>query len=332
MPIDPTKLTLVREQKHETPLLSCAYDPTGRFVLAGGRDAKLVCLDLAKNEKQTLDGHAGWIGAVVRAGAESTLSADQQGRVIAWNCAGELPVERWRIEAHSGTILGLAASADGERFATSDRDGVVRVWRTTDGERLHELPKNEHPTYAVAWHADGKRLFVADRQPQKPRLKAWDWQSSRELWSVDVPELSGYRSVEDIEWGGIRGLAASPEGRWIVAVGRAGYDGPASALVYDAENGKLVRKLASTLKGFCYAARFHAQGFFVAAAGDVAKGEFRVWNPEQDASLHEQPAAGPCQSLDIHPGGAELVVVKAIGKQSYPDSGELATYRLENGE
>ncbi|MBL8829070.1 MAG: hypothetical protein JNM18_18960, partial [Planctomycetaceae bacterium] len=173
MTIDPLKSKLATEFKHETPLLSCAFDASGRFLLAGGRDRGLVLVDLANAEKSSLAGHESWVNVMSRAG-ELLLTGDYVGRVIAWDCSGKVPQPRWTIEAHPSTIYGLAVSADGKSFATSDRDGGVRVWQTVDGKRLHELPRIEHPVYCVAWLPDGKRLATADRQPQKPRVKVWD--------------------------------------------------------------------------------------------------------------------------------------------------------------
>ncbi|MCE9530415.1 MAG: hypothetical protein K8T89_04680 [Planctomycetes bacterium] len=326
MAIDPSKSKLATEHKHESPLLSCAFDPTGRFLFAGGRDRGVVIVNLASNKKNTLTGHESWVGVMERAAGNLVLTGDFVGRLIAWDCSGAEPKQRWSAEAHASTICGLSVSADGKSFATADRDGIVRVWQTSDGKRLHELPRIEHPVYGVALHPDGKRLVTADRQPQKPRIKVWDIASGKEQLAIDLAELSGYRRVEDIEWGGIRGLTVSPDGKQIVACGRTGYDGPASAYVFDVNTGKQQRKLASTLKGFYYAVKFHPQGFLMTTGGDVGKGEFRAWNPEKDASLADVATPGPCTSIDIHPDGKRFAVTQTIGKGSYPDSGTLIVY------
>lgn len=246
--------------------------------------------------------------------------------MIAWDCAGKAPEQRWTAESHPVAVQGLSVSADGKSFATGDRDGTVRVWQASDGKRLHELPGIDHPVTAVAWHPDGKRLFTADRRPKKPRVKLWDVATGKEQFSIDVAELSGYRRVEDIEWGGVRGLGASPDGKHVVACGRSGYNGPMCAMVYDADTGKLHRKQTSALKGFYYAVTFHPQGFFVAAGGDIGKGEVRNWNPSKDTSLADAATPGPCTGLDIHPDGKRFAATQTVGKGSYPTAGVLAVY------
>jgi hypothetical protein len=114
-----------------------------------------------------------------------------------------------------------------------------------------------------------------------------------------------------------------------MACGRAGYDGPASMLLYDITSGKLHRKLSSTLKGFCYSARCHRDGFVMAASGEIAKGEFRAWKTDQDKSLADTATAGPCTALDIHPDSTRFAITQAIGKSSYPETGVLAIYEWQ---
>jgi len=326
MTIDPAKTQQVAEHKHESPLLCCAFDPSGRFVLAGGRDRNVVCVDVVSGKKSTLEGHETWISSVVRSGSEIVLTADFAGHVIAWDCTGDSPRQRWNIAAHENTIYSLAASSDGKLFATGDRDGTIRIWQTSDGQRTREITGLVHPVYGVAFHPDGKQLLSADRQPRKPRLTLWELATGNALRGIEVSQLSAYRRVEDIEWGGIRGITISPDGKTLVAVGSNEYSGPACALLFEATTGELKRKLASTLKGFYYSAQFHPQGFLMTAGGDVAKGEIRTWSPEKEESLANHPTPGPCTAIDIHPDGRRFAVTQTIGKGSYPDSGTLTLF------
>lgn len=326
MNIDPAKPHQTSEHKHDSPLLCCAFDPSGRFILAGGRDRGVVCLNFATGSKTMLEGHQTWVGSIVRTAADLVLTADYAGHVIAWDCSGDTPKLRWNIKTHPNTIYSLAASTDGKLFATGDRNGTIRIWQTSDGQRVQEIAGLVHPIYGVAFHPDGKQLVTADRQPQKPRLKLWELATGKELLSIEVSQLSAYRRVEDIEWGGIRGITISPEGKTLVACGSNGYSGPACALLFDFTTGELKRKLVSTLKGFCYAAQFHSQGFLITVGGDIAKGELRIWNPDKDDSLANVPTTGPCKAIDIHPDGRRFAIAQTLGKGSYPDSGVLTQF------
>ena len=326
MPVDPAKTKLIIEHKHEVPLMSCVFSPNGGHLLAGGRDPGIACIDVASGKKTALAGHDSWVGDMVRGADDLVLTSDYVGHVIAWDCSGDLPKLRWNIEAHPGTIRALAVSADGKTFATGDRDGAVKLWQSVDGKLLRELPRNEHPIYGLALHPDGKRIITADRQPKKPTIRVCDITSGNELIKIEVPELSGYRNVEDIEWGGIRSLTLTPDGAHIIVGGRGGYDGPATLLLYQTESGKLHRKLASTMKGFSYTIRCHRDGFLMAASGEIAKGEFRAWHRDQDKSLADTATPGPCTCLDIHPDHQRFAITQAIGKSSYPETGVIAFY------
>jgi WD40 repeat protein len=324
---DPAKVKPEGEHAVEMPLMSCAFDPGGRFLFAGGRDRGLVILDLEKKETRILTGHESWIGSLARGADGVVLSADYSGRVIAWDCQGPEPKPRWTIEAHPATILDLAVSPDGASFATADRDGLVRIWKTMDGQRIGELPSIEFPAYGVALHPDGQRIITADRQPQKPRIQVWDIATGVERLSIEVPELSGYRRVEDIEWGGIRSLELSPDGRRLVACGRNGYDGAGAAILYDSASGKQERQLVSALKGgFIYQARFHPDGQLLTAGGDLGKGELQCWDPDKGVSLAKLSTSGPGTALDLHPDGFRIAVALTTGKGSYPDAGKIALF------
>ncbi|MBL9152550.1 MAG: hypothetical protein JNK37_08700 [Verrucomicrobiales bacterium] len=330
MPIDPKKATPAGEFPVATPLLSVAFDASGRFLLAGGRDHGLVAVDLGAQKVETLAGHDSWIGNLARAEGGLVISADYAGRVIAWDCAGSQPEVRWTLEAHPATIYALAVSPDGKSFATADRDGLVRVWHSNDGTPAGELPRIAHPAYGVALHPDGKRVVTADRQPQKPRLLVHDLASGRELLAIEVAQLSGYRRVEDIEWGGIRAMILSPDGGQIVACGRKGYDGTGGAIVFDTTTGKEIRQLASPLKGgFCYGARFFPQdGSLLTVGGDLGKGELRFWGATDGTDRGAIEIAGPGMAFDLHPDGRQVAVAMNVGKGSYPDSGRIALYRF----
>jgi WD40 repeat protein len=328
MPITaPDKPNLVAEFKTDMPLMSCGFDAGGRFLFAGGRDAGLFVVDLAVKKTSVLAGHESWIGSIARAADGLMLSADQAGRVIAWDCSGSAPKQKWSVAASPSTIYGLSVAADGRSFAVADRDGAVRLLHTQDGRPMRNLPRLDQPAYGVALFPDGRRCATADRMPKKPRVIVREIESGKQTLVVEVPELSGYRNVEDFEWGGVRAVGVSTDSRHVVACGRNGYDGVAGALVYDAETGKLIHKLDSALKGgFAYGVRFHPQGFLAIAAGDLGKGEIGCWDPEKGASLLTIATTGPCMALDLDASGRRLAAAQAIGKQSYPDSGLIAVY------
>ena len=99
MNIDPAKTIQVAEHKHDAPLLSCAFDPSGRVLLAGGRDRRILCLQVAAGTTAVLEGHESWVGNVLRAGAD--------GYVLKQSAASEL-LQAIRATAARGQYLDSA--------------------------------------------------------------------------------------------------------------------------------------------------------------------------------------------------------------------------------
>ena len=59
--IDPTGTKLLREFKHEIPLMSCVIDPTGRWCFAGGRSRKIYLTNINSGATEALDDHESWV-------------------------------------------------------------------------------------------------------------------------------------------------------------------------------------------------------------------------------------------------------------------------------
>ena len=61
-------------------------------------------------------------------------------------------------EAQSGTIEGVAFSADGSQVATGSTGGEVRIYDTQDGKRLASMQGDAVGVFAVSFHPNGKQL------------------------------------------------------------------------------------------------------------------------------------------------------------------------------
>lgn len=61
-------------------------------------------------------------------------------------------------EAQSGTIEGVAFSADGSQFATGSTGGEARIYNTEDGKRLASMQGDAVGVFAVSFHSDGTQL------------------------------------------------------------------------------------------------------------------------------------------------------------------------------
>ncbi|MCE2413970.1 hypothetical protein J4G07_08200 [Candidatus Poribacteria bacterium] len=61
-------------------------------------------------------------------------------------------------EAQSGTIEGVAFSADGSQFATGSAGGEARIYNTEDGTRLASMQGDAVGVFAVSFHPNGTQL------------------------------------------------------------------------------------------------------------------------------------------------------------------------------
>jgi WD40 repeat protein/DNA-binding SARP family transcriptional activator len=62
------------------------------------------------------------------------------------------------LTAHDGAVTGVAFSHDGARLATAGQDGVVGIWRTDTGTRIHDVAVAGDNAQAPAFSADDRSV------------------------------------------------------------------------------------------------------------------------------------------------------------------------------
>jgi len=167
MAAQPEKTHVAKELKHGKPLVSCRFDPAGRFVFAGSEDDSVQRWDLnadpAKVKPVTFTSHDGWVFALaVSKDGQTLLTGGTDGKLIWWPAAANAPKPLRALAAHKGWVRGMAVSPDGTQLATCGNDHKVRLWSLADGKPQLDLPGHAKPVYRVAYTADGKHLVSAD--------------------------------------------------------------------------------------------------------------------------------------------------------------------------
>jgi WD40 repeat protein/serine/threonine protein kinase len=139
----------------------------------------------------------------------SEEETEQQRRPIIANLAawyGRLPLLR-SLLSHSNPVLAAAFLPDGQRVATLDGSGCLRVWDTSgalQSERSLEL---------------GKHLFAAAFSPDSHWLATAGDDEVVRIWNVETGEcLHTLHPPEKQHLGSIRAVAISPLG-WVAAAG-----------------------------------------------------------------------------------------------------------------
>ena len=181
------------------------------------------------------------------------------------------------MRGHSGQVQAVAWSPDGERLASADRQGFVKVWGLAGGKDkpLFETGPIDGGVGALAWSLDGKHLAAVCRG----KVRLWDGRSYREEPGLETdgdslaasPTATGgdimARQVVLDTW--IASLTWSPDGSHL-ALG----DVQGKLQIWDVASGK---KSAGAQQGGVHSAAWSPHGNRLASVGGY--GVITVWDP-----------------------------------------------------
>jgi WD40 repeat protein len=311
--IDPTRTHLVQELRHNSPLLGCRFDPSGRFVFAGAQDNTIQRWELAGGNRVSLAGHRSWARALAFQPAQrKLLSGDYAGRVLIWSLDAAAPTPERTIEAHRGWVRAIAVSPNGEQFATCGNDNLVKLWSFTTGELVRELPGHQWHVYNVAYHPAGTHLVSADLHGN---VKDWDLSTGREVRSLDATVLFRYDPTFRADHGGVRSMAFSRDGSLLACAGItnvtnafAGVGQPAVVLFsWQSGQRQQVLRPQAAFQGTAWGVDFHGSGF-IAGVGGGNGGALWFWRPDQANSFHTMTLPTNARDLHLHPDGRRLAI------------------------
>jgi WD40 repeat protein len=304
---------MVQELRHNSPLFSCRFDPSGRFVFAGAQDNTIQRWELAGARKVALTGHRSWVRALAFVTAPRQLiSGGYDGRVIWWQADGDAPAPLRTIDAHRGWVRAASVSPDGRLLATCGNDLLVKVWSTADGTLVRELSGHAWHVYNVAFHPDGQHLVSADLHGV---VKQWDHARGTLVRGLDAGVLFRYDPVFRADHGGVRSMAFNRDGSLLACAGItdvtnafAGIGRPAVVL-FDWQSGQRRHLLRprENFNGTAWGVGFHPSGF-LAGAGGGNGGALWFWRPDQAQSFHTLTLPTNARDLDLHPDGRRLAV------------------------
>lgn len=313
--IDPAQTRLAQEFKHGSPLIGCRFDPSGRFVVAGAQDNRLVRWELDGGKKTELVGHQSWVRALAFHD-KLLFSADYTGKVLVWEIEAETPTPVRTIEAHRGWVRALAVSGDGRTLASCGNDALVKLWSIPDGKPLGQLAGHQSHVYNVAFHPDHSRLASADL---KGVVKDWDLARGKDdgrlVRDLDASVLYKYDPVFRADHGGVRSMAFRPDGSLLACAGITGVTnafagvGKPAVVLFDWPAGKLTHLLVSkeAFQGTMWGVVFHPAGFVAGAAGGSG-GALFFWKPAQPQAFHTVKLPNNARDLDLHPDASRLAV------------------------
>jgi len=315
--IDPAKTVVGTQWPSPTPLISCRFDPLGRYAFAGGQDNKVYRWDVATGTQTALTGHESWVRAIAfHPNGETTYTADYAGRMLWWPTAAEAPQPTRTIEAHRGWVRAIAVSPDGATIATAGNDHLVRLWSTADGAPLGELAGHACHVYNLAFLPAGGQLASADL---KGIVKHWDLSTMAEVRQLDASPLHKFDAGFQADIGGARSMAFSADGKYLACGGItnvsnafAGVGNPV-AVLFDWAEGKAVQQHVSSggVQGNVWGLAFHPDGYLVGAVGGTGGGHLFFWKPDAPGEAFHFPLPNTARDMHLHADNLRLAVAHA---------------------
>lgn len=327
----PEKTHVAKELKYGKPLVSCRFDPTGKFVFAGSEDDTIQRWDLsadpAKAKPVSFTAHDGWVFALAVSKDGKTLySGGTDGKLIWWP-AGDVAVDADEnkkpkpartVATGHGWVRSIAVSPDGKHIATCGNDHKVKLWSAGEGKPAMDLSGHSRPVYRVAYTADGKHLVSADLMGL---VIEWDLKTGKEARRLDAAKLHIYEGGQAVDYGGVRDLSFSKDEALLVCSGLINASNPLGAvsnpalLVLDWKTGatKKLQHPKEDLKGVAWAVRFHPEGFIIAASGGTSGGFLWFTKPDQENEFFKLNLPNTARDLDLHADGIRIATAHHDG-------------------
>jgi WD40 repeat protein len=316
--LDPAHIQQIKELKYPSPLISCRFDPTGRFVFAGAQDRTVQRWELSSDQRTTLTGHKSWVrGLAFLQDGKTLIAGDYAGQVRFWAADVLEPTAVRTIQAHLGWIRAVAVSPDDKYLATCGDDNLVKLWTIADGKLLRQLNGHTSHVYNVAFHPMVKRLVSADLRGV---VKEWDLATGKLIRDLDVGVLPKYDRNFEAHIGGVRAMAYSSDGKLLACTGITDVQnaltglGKPMVVLFDAATGKRKQLLVpkENFQGTAGGVVIHPEGFLVGVGGSNG-GAMWFWKPDQPQAFFTLKLPNNARDLDMHPDGRRLAVAFADG-------------------
>jgi WD40 repeat protein len=311
--LDPKAAYVASQWPHDRPLNACRLDPAGRFVFCGAEDATVQRFKLPDGARTGFNGgHETWVQAFgFSKDSAQIVSGGYDGKLTWWETASDAPKPVRTIEAHKGWIRAADVSPDGAIFATGGNDTAVRLWNVADGKLIRELPGHERHVYSVLFHPSGQFLLTGDLMGM---LNQWEVATGKLVRTFDAKPLHTYEGGQQVDYGGIRSIALSTDGKWLAAGGLYKGTNPLGAvneplvLLFDWESQKLEKQqIAEGIPGGAInRLRWLADGTLMGSCGGTTGGFLLFWKPDAEKSFHRLGLPANVRDMDLHPDGIQV--------------------------
>jgi WD40 repeat protein len=314
MELEPAKSHVVAQWKHDRPLIACRFDPSGTYVFCGSEDNNVERFHAADGTKTMLaGGHATWVKALAFSpDGQFTISGGYDGKLTWWETAADSPVPLRSIVAHgSHWIRCLDVAPSTNVLASCGNDNAIRLWQVNDGTPIRELIAHDKHVYSVTFDAAGKQLFSGDLGGT---IRQWNVADATQQRTLDAKELWSFNAGQKVDFGGVRALACSPDGKWLAAGGLYKASNPLGAihepivLLINLATGAVEKKLiaAGITRGVVWRLRWLSDGSLMAVCGGGDGGFLLFWKPDAEKEFFRFKLPNIARDMDLHPDGLRV--------------------------
>ncbi len=195
---------------HSKPINTIAIFTNGRYLISGDDGGTVAIWNLTMPQQPIATYSTNnSVYAVAASPNHSQLASGDKNRKIQLrrresisNSHQELHADLSNFDSHSGYILCLKFSLDGQMLASGSADRRIRLWNPATGKIIYTFDGHQEAVTAIEFMSNGKILVSASADRT---IRFWDLEQKKLLKTIVAHEQK------------IHALAISPDGKSIIS-------------------------------------------------------------------------------------------------------------------